>query len=147
MNFRHRIRWIFEKKLVEPFLVGTFGRWVWSPVSVSVAATTGDKLLVLKAPEGYSLPGGLNKKGEELHETASREVREETGCLIEDVKVIEFRTSAGMFRGVHFFFEATISITNLRASWEGAPELVELEALDSLNWASHHSHVSGYFQD
>lgn len=134
-----------KKKLLEPLLAGTFGRYVWAPVSVSVLAhgENGD-ILVLNTDEEYSLPGGLVTGGEDLKEAGRREVLEETGCDVEIGELLEISTDRGAFPGVHFFFEAEVKRADLESSWEGVPEFVHVSEIKELSWKLHHSHVHEY---
>lgn len=52
--------------------------------SASGIIVKNNKLLVVKLSyrDGYSLPGGISKKGEFLEETLKREIKEETGLTV-----------------------------------------------------------------
>jgi ADP-ribose pyrophosphatase YjhB (NUDIX family) len=134
----------FEKKYVEGLLSRTIGNYLWSPVSVSVLAHCGDEVLVLKSGDGYSLPGGLNKGGEDLKKTGRREVLEETGCEVEVGELLEISNDKGLYPGVHFFFEAEVESSDLSGSWEGEPAFVEKSEVEDLEWELRHSHVHEY---
>ena len=52
-----------------------------------------NKILISPQYDGYDFPGGTAKKGETHLETLIREVKEETGYLIEPIKIINMYTS------------------------------------------------------
>ncbi|MBK3494242.1 NUDIX domain-containing protein [Viridibacillus sp. YIM B01967] len=56
-------------------------------------------LLQHRSDGGWGLPGGLMGLGESLEETAKREVLEETGLVIDDLKLL------GVFSGTDYYFK------------------------------------------
>jgi 8-oxo-dGTP diphosphatase len=63
-------------------------------VGVGAVIWSGDKLLLIQRGKGprvgsWSLPGGLQKLGETVRETACREIREETGLEVEVTHLID----------------------------------------------------------
>jgi 8-oxo-dGTP diphosphatase len=83
--------------------------------------TNGDRLLLVKQNYGkrlWALPGGLSEPGEELAETARREVLEETGL---DVEIGDLVAVADRGFIVLFVFAAT------SAGGEVAPQDAEIE--------------------
>ncbi len=63
---------------------------------------------------GWGLPGGLMELGESMEETARREVEEETGLLINDLKLL------GLFSGAeyHFTFDNGDEIYSVTAVYQ-----------------------------
>ncbi len=67
---------------------------VWRPASVNIVATVGRKLLVTRERQPgirgwyWGLPGGRARYGETPLQGAKRELREETGCVSRDWKLL-----------------------------------------------------------
>lgn len=57
-------------------------------VSGFVTNEAGDVLLVRVAERGWELPGGQVERGESLLDALRREVEEESGCVIEPVRLL-----------------------------------------------------------
>ncbi|MBM7840027.1 8-oxo-dGTP pyrophosphatase MutT (NUDIX family) [Alkalihalobacillus xiaoxiensis] len=71
-------------------------------------------LLQHRTDGGWGLPGGLMELGESMEETARREVEEETGLLINDLKLL------GLFSGAeyHFTFDNGDEIYSVTAVYQ-----------------------------
>ena len=62
-------------------------------VHVYGIAIENDKILISPQYDGYDFPGGTAEKGETHIQTLIREVKEETGYLVEPVKLLNVYTS------------------------------------------------------
>jgi 8-oxo-dGTP pyrophosphatase MutT (NUDIX family) len=72
------------------------------PGSVVLILNSQNKLLLQHRTDGgWGLPGGLMELGESLEETARREVKEETGLEIDELKLL------GVFSGEEYFFKVS----------------------------------------
>lgn len=96
--------------------------------TVSVAAIVVDKneqvlLLnhVLRSDSGWGIPGGFIKSGEQSEPAVRREIREETGLELENIKLIRLRTTN---RHIEILF---------RASPVGTARVKSLE-INELGW-------------
>ncbi|MBQ7058753.1 MAG: NUDIX domain-containing protein [Firmicutes bacterium] len=97
----------------------------------------GDKVLLQNRHKdswsGYAMPGGHVEKGESFVEAVKREVREETGLLIEDpvlVGVKQFPIDNGRY--IVFLFKATKFSGELTSSDEGHMEWFRREDLPNI---------------
>jgi len=78
----------------------------------------------------YAGPGGYLKFGETLEECAERKILEETGVVVEEVKVLSF-LNALHWDGLHLL---DIEVS---AQWvSGDPEVLNTEMFDSWGWYS-----------
>lgn len=68
---------------------------------VIILNTTNEVLLQKRYDGGWGLPGGLMELGESLEDTAKREVLEETGLIIEDLKLL------GIFSGPEYYLKVS----------------------------------------
>lgn len=96
-------------------------------LSVAALIKKNDKVLFidLSYMKGLGLPGGVVKKGENLEKALKREVFEETGLEIKDLKY--FDSVSTFFRGIpslSVIFNAKAS-GDTRSSEEGEPVWVE----------------------
>lgn len=111
-------------------------RWVQAPkhvVSAAVAVVNDEKeLLLIRSPiRGWEIPGGQVELGESLREAAIREVKEESGILIE---ILEF---CGIFQSVNrsicnLLFSGrpisgvlTTSSESIEVGWFSLPDALE----------------------
>lgn len=75
----------------------------------------------------WELPGGLVDEGEEPQVTAAREVREELGWKVDDLRLIaEFEPVIGMVRARHYVYVST--------SYEVVGDPTELNEMERLEW-------------
>jgi 8-oxo-dGTP pyrophosphatase MutT (NUDIX family) len=88
-------------------------------------------LLQLRSDGGWGLPGGLMELGESLEETARREVKEETGLAIGDLKL------EGVFSGAEYYLKVAngdelYSVTTVYSTreYKGILEKDEHESVD-----------------
>lgn len=66
---------------------------IWSVHVYGVVVVDGKILLSPQHGIGYDLPGGTMEFGEDYEKAAVREVREETGIIVEPVKLLGIETS------------------------------------------------------
>lgn len=132
----------FIKGPFERNLAKIIGRIFWPPVSVAVLAEgEHDDFLVLKHGEKHELPGGIIKAGEDLHRSAEREFKEETGFEVEIKDILDIRTSS---YGLTFFFHGNVIDGEKESSWEGKPVFVKREEMKDKTWRLEHSHIHEY---
>jgi 8-oxo-dGTP pyrophosphatase MutT (NUDIX family) len=91
----------------------------------------GQLLLQHRSDGGWGLPGGLMELGESLEETARREVKEETGLDIGELKL------EGVFSGAEYYLKVAngdelYSVTTVYSTndYEGELELDGHESID-----------------
>ncbi|MDZ7268749.1 MAG: NUDIX hydrolase [candidate division KSB1 bacterium] len=99
--------------------------------SVAVVVRDGNKILLImrRDGKGYGLPGGHLKLHETAEEAAHREVEEETGLRLENMRVVGIlsgRRPGTWVRTLDVVFEGRVASGNLRSSREGRCEWVEL---------------------
>lgn len=98
---------------------------------VLVFNNKGQLLLQHRSDGGWGLPGGLMELGESLEETARREVKEETGLDIGELKL------EGVISGAEYYLKVEngdelYSVTTIYSTNEYAGEL-EIDELESID--------------
>jgi 8-oxo-dGTP diphosphatase len=107
-----------------PVGVRRLGVWLREPrFTVTAGAVVLDergRVLLLKhvfrRGSGWGIPGGFMEKGEQPEETIRRELREEAGLEIEDVRLIAARTLKGARQVELLFFARARRGAEARAS-------------------------------
>ncbi|MBT2705392.1 NUDIX hydrolase [Bacillus sp. ISL-35] len=102
------------------------------PGAVVMVFNEKDELLLqLRSDGGWGLPGGLMELGESLEETARREVMEETGLIIGNLKL------EGVFSGADYYLKVAngdelYSVTTVYSTreYDGILEIDEHESVD-----------------
>lgn len=120
---------IFQRTLA----VLSFGEW--PPfASVAIVVEQNGKFLVVKRRDGlgYGLPGGFIRMDESAEAAAVREVREETGYVVElngILGILSGPRTGTAIRTTDIVFSATIAGGSLQSSSEGA---ASWQALDDI---------------
>jgi 8-oxo-dGTP pyrophosphatase MutT (NUDIX family) len=102
------------------------------PGAVVLIFNDKDELLLQHRTDGgWGLPGGIMELGESLEETGRREVKEETGLIIGDLKL------EGVFSGSEYFLKVAngdelYSVTAVYSTrgYEGKIKMDESESVD-----------------
>lgn len=102
----------------------------------------GDKYLlqnrVKKDWQGYTFPGGHIEPGESIVQSAIREVKEETGLIMKNPRLVgvkQFWVKSGRY--IVFLFSATKFSGELRSSYEGEVGWFTKEEMKNINLVSH----------
>jgi 8-oxo-dGTP diphosphatase len=77
----------------------------------------------------WSIPGGKQEWGETLHEAAHREIMEEAGVTIGDLKLID--VVDGLMRGTGGALERHLTLVDYRADWTGGDLRPGDDAMDA----------------
>ncbi|MFA5249730.1 MAG: NUDIX domain-containing protein [Candidatus Paceibacterota bacterium] len=79
----------------------------------------------------YSIPGGHLDVGETFEEGAAREVKEETGMMVKNLKVVSVSNNLETYRktGRHY-----ISVNLLTTDFEGEPTIMEKNKCEEYLW-------------
>ena len=101
----------------------------------------GDKYLlqnrVKKDWQGYTFPGGHIEPGESIVQSAIREVKEETGLIMKNPRLVgvkQFWVKSGRY--IVFLFSATKFRGELRSSYEGEVGWFTKEEMKNINLVS-----------
>ena len=105
-------------------------------VGVGVFVIKDRKILMQKRKNAHgdgcwSLPGGHLEFNEEIEECAAREVLEETGVEIKDIKLGPYTNDIFKKEGKHYI--TIFAISNYKT---GNPTIMEPDKLEGLNWFS-----------
>jgi 8-oxo-dGTP pyrophosphatase MutT (NUDIX family) len=110
--------------------------WVFRPHSsgVKCVLTHGDQVLLVRhtyGPRGWELPGGSRKRGEDAEATATREMHEELGLLVDSWHSLgQIEVVVDHHRDSLYCFQAEVGSPGV-----GSPELViELGELAAAEW-------------
>jgi 8-oxo-dGTP diphosphatase len=105
--------------------------------------THGDDVLLLRGapdkkiwPDQYNGVGGHVKPGEDVHAAALREIHEETGLTVRDLRlrgVINIPVDPPGTGILLFVFTATAEGRDARPSEEGTPEWIPVDRVDRLD--------------
>lgn len=102
----------------------------------------GDKYLlqnrVKKDWQGYTFPGGHIEPGESIVQSAIREVKEETGLTMKNLRLVgvkQFWAESGRY--IVFLFAATQFTGELKSSYEGEVGWFTKEEMKNINLVSH----------
>ena len=102
----------------------------------------GDKYLlqnrVKKDWQGYTFPGGHIEPGESIVQSAIREVKEETGLIMKNPRLVgvkQFWVKSGRY--IVFLFSATKFSGELRSSYEGKVGWFTKEEMKNINLVNH----------
>ena len=101
----------------------------------------GDQILlqnrIKKDWAGYTLPGGLVEPGESFVDACIREMKEETGLDVSDIRLCGLKQFPnGESRYIVFLFTAGSFSGELRSSEEGKMEWVDIRKLEDYNTVS-----------
>ncbi len=103
-------------------------------VGVGICVIRENKFLIGKrlnshGSETFSFPGGHMEFGESLEETAKREVKEETGLDVSDIKFLGVTNDIFEKENKHYI---TIFVSG--KSEDGEPQLLEPHKCEGWNW-------------
>ena len=93
---------------------------------------------VKKDWQGYTFPGGHIEPGESIVQSAIREVKEETGLIMKNPRLVgvkQFWVKSGRY--IVFLFSATKFSGELRSSYEGEVGWFTKEEMKNINLVSH----------
>lgn len=134
---------LYFKRYVEHNLARLLGKLFWPVSSVAVIVRYNEEqLVVLDLGGSYRLPGGIIGYGENVRDSAIREVKEETGLKVRVKDILDVRMNDG--GGPEIFLEAEAISGKLTGSWEGQPKIIDVEEIDSKEWKYGHGHIQEY---
>lgn len=115
-------------------------------VGVATFVFRDGKFLMLKrkgkhAPGTWSVPGGWQEMGETFEEASKREIAEEVGCEIKNVRFGAVTNNYFPEEGIH-----SVSVFTL-SDWEaGEPQNLEPEKCEELRWVDFETLPSPLFR-
>ncbi|MEI7604149.1 MAG: NUDIX domain-containing protein [bacterium] len=97
--------------------------------------------------QGFCLPGGLTKARESLEKSISREVREETGYEIKNVRYFSYKdVNKKIPYANSIIFTAEISSGELKNSWEGKPVWKDIASIKGKTAFEHDEIIEKYLK-
>lgn len=154
-NLKEIIFCLYDKEAYEVFNKGVFSYLEYITAKVqSGPFTTVDAIIELEngfvliersnPPFGWALPGGFVDYGESLEEAVRREMKEETGLDLEDLK--QFHTYSAPGRDPRFHTIATVFIAKAKGKPKAGDDaaglkIVKLNELEKIPFAFDHKKI------
>jgi 8-oxo-dGTP pyrophosphatase MutT (NUDIX family) len=126
-NLKRRTFWIVSRTSVQLY------RWfpVFGSLRASIAIVhQGGRFLVVQRHDGrgISLPGGISSRGETEETTMRRELREETGLVVDSAEFqMRYHSTADVPCDISIFLAQASG--ELKASWEGTPDWMTVDEI------------------